>query len=158
MAGSGLVAWPKDSENTNVFYVQPFGVVLLCIQLAFSACAAIFNEWVYKNVAANKSINLQNLSMYMWGILLQLFIYSNTNVTNEPFFNGFNVYTWASITCYAMKGLLVGMIFKYYSSIVKLLVNGASMFVANFLTWYIFGLHMNNRHVFGLITVCAALV
>jgi len=96
--------------------------------------------------------------MYGWGVSFQVFYYSQSKNTGVSLLDGFNYWTWAVVFIYAFKGLLVSQIFKHYSIIVKLLVNGAAMFVANFFTWYLFGLETTNAHIFGLIIVFFSLL
>jgi len=158
MVGSGLVAFVKH-DGENQMYVRPMGLVFLVFQQLFSACAGVYNEWVYKEGSGQDvSIHLQNLGMYSWGITFQALYFFKSKSDGKGLLDGFNKWTWAVVFIYAFKGLLVSQIFKHYSVIVKLLVNGAAMFVANFFTWYLFGLQTSLTHILGLVTVLIALL
>jgi hypothetical protein len=158
MIGSALVTFGK-SDGEDQMYVQAMGLAFLAVQLIFSAAAGVYNEWVYKKGSGRQtSLHLQNLGMYGWGVTFQLFYYSQSKSSAEGLLTGFNYWTWAVVFIYAFKGLLVSQIFKYYSIIVKLLVNGAAMFVANFFTWYLFGLQTTTFHILGLIIVFLSLL
>jgi len=158
MIGSSLVAFGKH-DGENQMYVKAMGLVFLAFQLIFSAVAGVYNEWVYKKGSGkDTSLHLQNLGMYGWGVTFQMFYYSQSKTAGVSLLDGFNYWTWAVVFIYAFKGLLVSQIFKHYSIIVKLLVNGAAMFVANFFTWYLFGLETTTAHIFGLIIVFFSLL
>jgi len=158
MVGSAFVAYPRSHQGASEMYVLPFGLIFLLVQITLSAFAGVCNEFIYKREEVQHySIHRLNLSMYIWGVLFQVSNYYRNEEAGGAFIDGFNIYTWIVVFIYAFKGLLVSQIFKHYSVIVKLLVNGFSIFVANFFTWYIFGLKTSTSHIIGLLIVSLAL-
>jgi len=158
MIGSSFIAYPKSEADASQMYVLPAGLVFLLAQITLSAFAGVFNEFIYKREAFQTfSIHRLNVSMYIWGVIFQTSNYWS-NSSGGGFFDGFNGYAWIVAVIYATKGLLISQIFKYYSVIVKLLVNGFSIFIANFFTWYFFGLTVGTSHQIGLSIVFFALV
>merc|ERR1712070_39655 len=52
---------------------------------------------------------------------------------------GYNRYVWALVVVYALMGLLLAQVMKFFNVIVKLFISGSSMYVSAFLTWLLFG-------------------
>lgn len=180
-AGSMLVAWPENEEVQTVhevdgiimddtiedrshsMYVEwPMGPLFVGIQICLSAVAGVYTEWIYKKYGRNRSIHVDNLSMYFWGTIsngLQ-FVYMNheQDLESHHLLYGFNYWTWLLIMVYAIKGLVIAQIMKYFSNIVKLFMTGASILVAGFLTWSIFGLNWTLSYVIGLVIVTTAVL
>ena len=187
-SGSMMVAWPKPEkqaeldrdlteEATHSMYVEwPLGPLFITIQVCLSGIAGIYTEWVYKHYGMTRSIHIDNLSMYFWGILsngLQFFYFNNRDVdlvidgdnggnysADFPWYllNGFNYWTWLLIMVYIIHGLCIAQIMKYFSNIVKLFMNGGSILITGCLTWAIFGLNWTWPYVGGLVLVILAVL
>jgi len=161
MVGSSSIAYPRGAASEHKMYVLPFGIVLLTIQITFSAAAGVYTEWVYKYVSDYEtSIHLQNINMYIWGMIANFILLRSVEEPEHRSYltHHFNPYTWIVLFIYTAKGLAAAQIMKFFSNIVKLLVNGAAMFISHFFTWYLFGLQSSWLHKVGLITVGGALV
>eukprot|EP01084_Bolivina_argentea_P204614 349458_1 len=97
--GSMLVAWP-DNNNDNkqqMFVIWPMGPALIGAQVCLSAIAGIYTESVYKKFGRNRSIHIDNLSMYFWGFIanvLQFYYIEydriNNRISDIDLFDGFN--------------------------------------------------------------------
>jgi len=163
VAGSVMCGWPKDERSEKEMYIEKMGLILISIQIVLSACAGVYNEWVFKNVESNQSIHLQNISMYTWGIILnlmkkQMFREGQSGLQpevekDEGFFTGWSIFTIALVCTYAFKGLLMAQLMKYANNIVKLFVYGIALIVTNFLTWLVFGLMATWLFLIGLAMV-----
>ena len=179
--GSMLVAWPEDEEvvtvhevdgiimddtkedgNHSMYVEWPMGPLFVGVQICLSAVAGVYTEWIYKKYGRNRSVHLDNLSMYFWGTLCNglQFVYMNheKNLESHHLLYGFNYWTWLLIVCYVVHGLCIAQIIKYFSNIVKLLMAGASILVTGCLTWSIFGLNWTLSYVIGLVVVTVAVL
>jgi len=163
VAGSAMCGWPKDEKKEKEMYIEKMGLILISVQIILSACAGIYNEWVFKNIESNQSIHLQNISMYTWGIILnfakqQMFREGQGTLRtgmeeDEGFFAGWSIFTIALVCTYAFKGLLMAQLMKYANNIVKLFVYGIALLITNFLTWLVFGLVATTMFLIGLTLV-----
>lgn len=156
MVGSACIAWPREEPSNRVMYVLPFGIILLTIQIFMSASAGIYCEWHYKKGSCKDiSVHVQNVILYAWGILANYLLFRRTQ--EAPMFDQFNTYAILLVLIYMCKGLAVSQIMKHFSNIVKLLVNGAAMFISFFCTWYIFGLSLTWIHIIGLLAMACSM-
>ena len=162
-----FVAWPREEalgegEAHNMYVEWPMGPLFVGIQICLSAIAGIYTEFVYKKYGRNRSIHIDNLSMYFWGTLSNgaQFFYMNRDKDPETHYllYGFNYWTWLLIMVYVIKGLCIAQIMKYFSNIVKLFMTGASILVTGCLTWIIFGLNWTLSYVVGLFLVTGAVL
>ncbi|ETO21418.1 putative UDP-sugar transporter protein SLC35A4 [Reticulomyxa filosa] len=167
--GSVCVSWPTPQADTatdieNVIdgqsqqmHVELPGLLYLLLQVSLSALAGVYTEAMYKQYGRDRSIHLENLSMYAWGTLSSMAQY--TFVKHRPFANlldGFNIFSWCCVGIFIGMGLVLGQVMKRFNNIVKLFMNGASIAVAGILTFFCFGTPWTVSYFIGLITVVAA--
>lgn len=147
------------TENLSMYVEWPMGPFFVGIQICLSAIAGIFTEWVYKKYGHERSIHVDNLSMYFWGTTANLiqFLYMK-DVETPSLFSGFNYWTWLLIAVYTVKGLAISQVMKYFSNIVKLFMTGASIILAGLLTWMVFGLDWTFAYLGGLLVVTLAVL
>eukprot|EP01084_Bolivina_argentea_P267200 453518_1 len=157
--GSMLVAWPSHSNNKQMYVIWPMGPIMLTIQISLSSLACIYTEWVYKKNGnhTNRSMHLDNLHLYFWGILCNMFQFYYTNQKHP--ISGFNIYTYLIIINNIALGLIIGFILQYFNNIIKLMMSGTSIVLSAILTFFIFGLNWTMTYGIGLfIVVCSLLV
>lgn len=138
--GCTLAAWPNESVGKTM-YIEPFGLVLICIYVTISATASVYNEWLYKGVAPKDSIHLCNARLYIIGVMFCAFTHwrsTGRGISIGSLFQGYNVYTWSLVITYSVMGLILGHVLKYFDSIVKLFISGSSMYASAILTVVLF--------------------
>merc|ERR1712129_599819 len=160
--GSCLVAIP-DSDNANasnqMFVKWPMGPMLIVLQVTLSAVAGIYTEHIYKSFGKNRSMHVDNLSMYFWGSManfLQYYVVDGS--TDGGIMHNFNGITWMFILNVMALGLSVAFVMKYFDNILKLLMSGLAIVVSGILSFFVFNLRWTFTYCSGLIVVIAAVI
>jgi len=161
MAGSMFVALPNEDSGSTTMYIRwPTGPLLVLAMVVLSALAGIITEGVYKTFGRNRSIHIDNLSMYIWGIASNAlqFYYIGQHDLGTPLIAGFNGWTWAMVAVSVSLGLTLGYVMKYFDNIVKLLMNGASIIVSGVLSYLVFGFRWTLNYCIGSLVVVFAVL
>jgi len=158
--------WPQEASagSRSTMYIEPFGVFLVGVYASISAIAGVYNEWLYKVGGAKESIHASNIRLYMIGVAFNFLGFvsalpaENRAQSLHGLWRGYNGYTWGLVATYAIMGLLLSQVMKYFGSIVKLFISGSSMYVSAVLTWAIFGLKPSVMFVLSLSVVTLAIL
>eukprot|EP00929_Paragymnodinium_shiwhaense_P106841 TRINITY_DN7260_c0_g1_i1.p1 TRINITY_DN7260_c0_g1~~TRINITY_DN7260_c0_g1_i1.p1 ORF type:complete len:276 (-),score=44.54 TRINITY_DN7260_c0_g1_i1:543-1370(-) len=157
------VAGYPSGDKRNSMYIEPFGFVLIALYVVISATAGVYNEWLYKGIDKDESIHVSNIKIYTIGCLFLLLAHelsapaTGNSRSLREIFHGYNIYTWLLVTTYTVMGLLLAQVMKYFDSIVKLFISGASMYVSALLTALIFGRYPNAFFIIALSLVSMAM-
>ncbi|KAF9170630.1 hypothetical protein BGX20_008709 [Mortierella sp. AD010] len=143
--------------------IQAFLLMILFCSL--SAAASVFSEYVMKERFANESIHLQNIKLYMFGILFNGFTYVVTQPTSEAandmssssFFSDMAPIHYMIITAYASLGLVTSAIIKFSGSITKVYASSMSMFFAALVSWLLLNDQLTVLFFIGCFGCCIAL-
>jgi len=164
--GAVLAAWPSNPDDKAVkqnMHIDPIGYLLVFIYCWISAFAGIYNEWLYKNKwGKGDSIHLCNIRLYLIGCCCLSFFHWQANPTDRHpitgLFTGYNRYTCGLVITFAMMGLILSQVMKFFDNIVKLFISGSSMYVSAVLSYVIFGFVPKPTFVAGLVVVTAAIL
>eukprot|EP01083_Nonionella_stella_P264355 896923_1 len=156
--GSMLVAWPDDTKDKEQeMYVQwPMGPLLVAVRVSLSAVAGIYTEFVYKKFGSERSLHVDNLSMYFWGSLANMAQYYYADDEGVGLLYGFNIWTYLLCANYLVLGISVAYVMKYFTNIIKLLMSGLAMVVSGVLAFLMFELTWTLTYCLGLIVVITA--
>eukprot|EP01084_Bolivina_argentea_P104395 186932_1 len=156
--GSMLVAWPDDTKDMErEMYVKwPMGPVLIAVQVCLSAVAGVYTEFVYKKFGSERSLHVDNLSMYFWGSLANMAQYYYADDEGVGLLYGFNIWTYLLCANYLVLGLSIAYVMKYFTNIIKLFMSGFAIIVSGVLTFVMFGLSWTLTYCLGLVIVVAA--
>ncbi|KAF9107469.1 hypothetical protein BGX27_008732 [Mortierella sp. AM989] len=142
--------------------VQAF--LLMVLFCSLSAAASVFSEYVMKERFANESIHLQNMKLYMFGILFNGITYMLTPsaseaVTGVPpsFFSDMAPIHFMIIVAYASLGLVTSAIIKFSGSITKVYASSMSMFFAALVSWLLMNDQLTVLFFVGCFGCCFAL-
>ncbi|KAF9999729.1 hypothetical protein BGZ80_008696 [Entomortierella chlamydospora] len=143
--------------------IQAFLLMILFCSL--SATASVFSEYVMKERFANESIHLQNMKLYMFGILFNGFTYVVTPPTSEAandvssssFFSDMAPIHYMIIAAYASLGLVTSAIIKFSGSITKVYASSMSMFFAALVSWLFLNDQLTVLFFIGCFGCCIAL-
>jgi UDP-galactose transporter len=143
-AGGIAGGWQKAEVGKKTMYIEAFGILLVSVHCTVSACAGVYNEWIYKNGhSKTDSIHLTNIRLYIIGVTFNFAMYASSSTTNPfsatTFFQGYNAYTWSLVLVYAVMGLLLAQVMRFFNVIVKLFISGSSMYVSAILSYVLFG-------------------
>jgi len=105
--GAILAGRPSEAllHGGKQMHIDRFGMVLVTVYVWVSACAGVYNEWLYKFVGKADSIHACNIRLYTIGVLFNL----GAHLLSDPgagrsllnggsffsFFDGYNRYVWA---------------------------------------------------------------
>ncbi|KAF9948239.1 hypothetical protein BGZ65_008213, partial [Modicella reniformis] len=157
--------------------IQAFLLMILFCSL--SAAASVFSEYVMKERFANESIHIQNMKLYMFGILFNGITYiltpaaavtttssssSNSNggddsstENSSSFFSDMAFIHFLIIMAYASLGLVTSAIIKFSGSITKVYASSMSMFFAALVSWLLLNDPLTVLFFVGCFGCCFAL-
>ncbi|KAL3310359.1 hypothetical protein Ciccas_011076 [Cichlidogyrus casuarinus] len=149
MAGSmldGASGKVGSSSSVNMtasyMHVTYFGIFLMMIYTTISGFSGVYTEYTIKKIP-KMDINLQNCLLYIFGILINGFLFVTSGLSdNKPLnlFEGFSVYTWIIILTQSLVGIFFGYVFKYASNITRLFIIGCSMVLTTLLAMLIWAM------------------
>lgn len=143
-------------------YIRPLGIPMIAIYCTFSGFAGVYNEWILKK-HYSESLHLQNIFLYSYGTILNLFPVTFiflSNSRNENIFNpfhGFSFYTWLIVVTQALNGLFMSVVIKHSSNIIRLFVISFSLIVTSLLSVFIFHITFNMYFYVSFVTMIIAL-
>ncbi|KAL0583611.1 hypothetical protein ABG067_006530 [Albugo candida] len=116
-----------NTSNSNDDHFV-FGLVLVGIGIFISSCAGIFTEWAFKR-DPNCCFMWQNLQLYMAGIFFNVLglLAEKNAISQNGFFNGYSLWTWAAIVTHSIGGLAIGFLFKYLDNIACVYAHAVAM-------------------------------
>ncbi|KAK3812079.1 MAG: nucleotide-sugar transporter-domain-containing protein [Benniella sp.] len=143
-------------------------MILFC---SLSAAASVFSEYVMQERFANESIHLQNMKLYMFGILFNGITYfamppttrhdDDQNVSDNgdaaSFFSDMGLIHLFIILAYASLGLVTSAIIKFSGSITKVYASSMSMFFAALVSWLLLNDQLTVLFFVGCLGCCLAL-
>eukprot|EP01084_Bolivina_argentea_P050281 92452_1 len=136
-----------------MYVTWQLGPLLIIIQVCLSAIASVYSEWLYKTYGKSRSICIDNLFMYFWGIISNLLQFACVINNEQSVFSGFNHWTWVLVIMYTVLGLCSGQIMKHLDNMVKVYITSLSLVCGGILTWFIFGIHWTYSYVIGTMVV-----
>ncbi|KAF9206361.1 hypothetical protein BGZ59_011724 [Podila verticillata] len=150
-----------DLEKGLSLSISPQAFLLMILFCSLSAAASVFSEYVMKERFANESIHLQNMKLYMFGILFNGVTYLLTPTTAQDGPAGF----WSDmapihffvIMAYASLGLVTSAIIKFSGSITKVYASSMSMFFAALVSWLLLSDQLTVLFFVGCFGCCYAL-
>jgi UDP-galactose transporter len=162
--GTVLAGWPSDDKpdpTQKIMYIDTIGVFLVILYIWVSASAGVYNEWLYKYIGKGESIHTANIRLYTIGCIVNLsgFVASSSESHRKGgLLTGYNSYTWGLVATYALMGLLLAQVMKFFDNIVKLFISGSSMYVSAVLSWLIFGYTPTTTFLAALVLVTVAII
>lgn len=162
----GAVLAGKQSEaitsGSRTMYIDPFGMLLVTIYVCVSACAGVYNEWIYKGIGKDESIHVSNIRLYAIGMLFNLGGHLASAEAGElslrSFYRGYNVYVWGLVATYTSLGIVLSQVMKWFDNIVKLFISGSSMYISAVFAWAVFGYAPTLNFLLALALVSLAML
>ncbi|KAG0223087.1 hypothetical protein BGW42_006108, partial [Actinomortierella wolfii] len=150
-----------DKGISLAISIQAFLLMILFCSL--SAAASVFSEYVMKDRFGDESIHLQNMKLYMFGILFNGITYlatpppTETSQENSGFFSDMALIHLFVVMAYASLGLVTSAIIKFSGSITKVYASSMSMFFAALVGWLLFRDKLTVLFFVGCVGCCYAL-
>ncbi|CAL1526984.1 unnamed protein product [Lymnaea stagnalis] len=146
---SGYTEKTLSLREIHVTSTGLFMAVLYCI---ISGFAGVYTEYILKR-DIKISLPLQSCFLYSFGIILNFLMWIFQAGETLSLFQGYTKYTWIVIVCQAVNGLVMSLIMKHSSNIVRLFVITSAIPVATFLSIFIFHLQPGFEFFIVVITV-----
>lgn len=159
-----------DVDKGLTLSISARAFLLMVLFCSLSAAASVFSEYVMKERFANESIHLQNMKLYMFGILFNGITYFATPPANDhdataedatttttPFFSDMSWIHLFIILAYASLGLVTSAIIKFSGSITKVYASSMSMFFAALVSWLLLNDQLTILFFVGCMGCCLAL-
>ena len=123
--------------------------LLLLLSLLITSLSGVANEQLLKGEIAH--MHVQNTCLYIYGILLNLTIFSVTE--RQPFFHGYSFAVWGVITCQALLGITVTFVLKYADMVVRCLASSCAVSALYAINILFMGFQFNPVYFAGALTV-----
>ncbi|VDD81430.1 unnamed protein product [Mesocestoides corti] len=147
------------NTSSSVLHITLKGIFMISIYCTVSGLASVYTEYVLKR-RVNMSLNVQNATLYVFGIVVNGLLYVFQEGLNKGTFNiflGFSVYTWILVVTQAISGIFMGFVMKYANNILRLFIISSAMVVTTILSILIFNLVVKTSFLISASTVVAAL-
>nr|XP_033783726.1 probable UDP-sugar transporter protein SLC35A4 [Geotrypetes seraphini]XP_033783727.1 probable UDP-sugar transporter protein SLC35A4 [Geotrypetes seraphini]XP_033783728.1 probable UDP-sugar transporter protein SLC35A4 [Geotrypetes seraphini] len=148
-AYGGLQDHQDPAANMQPYITLPgFGMVF--IYCLISGLSAVYTELILKT--QNVPLNVQNLFLYSFGIVLNL----GANVAYSPgagFFDGFSFWVLVIIASQALNGLIMSLVLKHSSNIARLFIISSSLLVNGLLSFLLFGLQLTGLFFLAILLI-----
>ncbi|KAF9297778.1 hypothetical protein BGZ88_009072 [Linnemannia elongata] len=164
-----------DLEKGLSLSISLQAFLLMVLFCSLSAAASVFSEYVMKERFAKESIHLQNMKLYMFGILFNGITYLLTPpaiphgapaIAPGPgappppppgFFSDMAFLHFTIVLAYASLGLVTSAIIKFSGSITKVYASSMSMFFAALVSWLFLNDQLTVLFFVGCFGCCYAL-
>jgi len=143
-------------------YIRPLGLPMIFLYCTLSGLAGVYNEWILKKYYS-ESLHVQNIYLYTYGTLLNMIpaigipLLTSQSFYQLNLFKGFSIYTWLIILTQALNGLIMSVVIKHSSNIIRLFVISFSLIVTTVLSVIIFDLALNVYFFTSFISMMFAL-
>ncbi|CAF3531404.1 unnamed protein product [Rotaria sp. Silwood1] len=137
------------------------GIPMIVIYCTLSGLAGVYIEWILKRYYS-ESLHLQNIFLYTYGTFLNLIsaismmITTSKTINNLNLFHDFTFYTWLIVITQVLNGLIMSVIIKYSSNIIRLFVISFSLIITAFLSFFIFHINFNIYFFISFVTIICA--
>ena len=135
----------SESTSPGSLHISFNGLLMLFCYCFISGLAGVVTEYILKK-QMELSLHLQNALLYIFGVVINLFIFmqqKNYDLSFTTLFEGYSIYTWAIIVTQAFVGICMGAIMKHSSNLARLFVISCAMIVATILSVLVFNLQLN---------------
>ncbi|XP_056131389.1 probable UDP-sugar transporter protein SLC35A4 [Lampris incognitus] len=131
---------PEQAEASPRLHITAWGLFLVLVYCFVSGLAAVYTERVLKS--QRLPLSLQNLYLYLFGVAINGISYLSSVADDQSFLEGYSGAVWAVIAGQAVNGLLMSVVLKHGSGIIRLFVISCSIVVNALLSWTILGLQL----------------
>ncbi|XP_054841515.1 probable UDP-sugar transporter protein SLC35A4 [Eublepharis macularius] len=135
----GLRDFQHSPASDMELHITPVGLLLISVYCLVSGLSAVYTEAVLK--AQDLPLNLQNLFLYFFGVLLNVAIHL-FSTSSTGFLEGFSVWVLLIIVSQALNGLIMSVVMKHSNNITRLFVISSSVMVNALLSVLLFRLHL----------------
>lgn len=157
---SSLAEEPGAGQQTHWgprLHVTAPGLLLLLVYCTASGLAAVATEHALKS--QRLPLSLQNSFLYSWGVAINVCSHVGGVSEGRGFLEGFSALVWLIVIGQAAAGLMMSVVMKHGSGILRLFVISSAMLVNSVLSWALLGLQLTPLFLLpaGLVVLAAYL-
>ncbi|OMJ12677.1 UDP-galactose transporter [Smittium culicis] len=161
-AGIALVQLDSSSASTasstpsaKMGTIKKFeGLVAVGIACLLSGLSGVYFELVLKTT--KKSVWLRNLQLSIYSLIpatIGILLVDGSEISQKGFFYGYTIWTFGSIMCQSLGGLVVAVVVKYADNILKGFATSISIILSCILSIWIFDFKVTLTFTLGTILV-----
>nr|XP_056718695.1 probable UDP-sugar transporter protein SLC35A4 [Euleptes europaea] len=135
----GLQDVQRSPASAMELHITPVGLLLISVYCLISGLSAVYTEVTLK--AQDLPLNLQNLFLYFFGVLLNVAIHL-LSASATGYLEGFSSWVVLVIVSQALNGLIMSVVMKHSNNITRLFVISSSVMVNALLSVLLFSLHL----------------
>ncbi|RIA93645.1 nucleotide-sugar transporter-domain-containing protein [Glomus cerebriforme] len=152
------VAQIQFSSEGAYEFTSSFGLLLIFLFASISAGASVYTEYVMKDKFGNESIHLQNIKLYLFGVLLNGLVYFTLSYqSDDGFFLTLYPIHYAIVISVCSLGLITSAIIKYSGSITKVYANSLAMFFSGFVCYFALEFSPTINFFLGALICCLSI-
>ncbi|KAJ3304375.1 hypothetical protein HDV03_002856 [Kappamyces sp. JEL0829] len=131
------------------------GLLSVGAACVLSGLAGVWFEKVLKGTRA--SLFLRNIQLSLFsiipGLVFGVYIANGQEIAQNGFFHGYNRWTWATILCQALGGLIVAVVVKYADNILKGFATSLSIIISCLVSVVLFQFEITAAFCIGAVVV-----
>ncbi|XP_062404928.1 probable UDP-sugar transporter protein SLC35A4 [Sardina pilchardus] len=130
----------QEGHRGPRLHVTGLGLLLLLLYCSASGLAAVVTERALKS--QRLPLSLQNIFLYSWGVAINVASHTGGVGEGRGFLEGFSALVWLIVIGQAAAGLMMSVVMKHGSGILRLFVISSAMLVNGALSWALLGLQL----------------
>ncbi|XP_028315657.1 probable UDP-sugar transporter protein SLC35A4 [Gouania willdenowi] len=130
-----------EADRAPRLRITAWGLFLVLVYCCVSGLAAVYTEMMLKT--QRLPLSLQNIYLYVFGVALNGLSALFSLSSDKSFLEGYSALVWLIIAGQATNGLLMSVVLKHGSGIIRLFVISCSMLVNALLSWMFIGLQLS---------------
>lgn len=145
--------WEQQNEDISNpgLYITSWGLLLMLVYCFVSGLAAVYTERTLKS--QHLPLSLQNLFLYAFGVAINLMSHVTGGSGQQGFLYGFSGLVWVIIGGQVTNGLLMSVIMKHGTGIMRLFVISSGMLVNGVLSWWLLGIQLTHHFLFPVVLI-----
>jgi len=125
-------------SSENQFSVNLWGLFWMMVMCTLSALAGVANEFLLKKVGSTDSIHVQNMKLYIFGVLANFLEVLRSGTPVGSMFRGMDTIAFLIVLATAFNGLAISAVMKYANVIVKTISTSLSLLLSALISLWLF--------------------
>lgn len=148
------------SDSSDAVLTTPAAGIAIAVAMAIlSGFAGVYTELILKSGGAKRNVNAQNVYLYAFGVLFNvfaIFAYDYDAVARRGYFHGYTFLVAVMIANHAASGIAVSLVMKFANNIVKVYSTSVAMILTTLVSIPLFGFELTVPFVLGTAVVSVA--
>ena len=161
LSQANIVSEPSSGTNTELMDTVSMGAVATIASCLLSSFAGVYSEILLKREGQVHSIHLQNVILYMWGVVfnaIAVVVLYRDELFSTSFFKGYGTLTWLLVVNNALSGLAISAVLKFADNIIRVFAHAGAMTITAVIGSAAFGHRVTAQLIVSIIIVSASTV